>query len=71
MFMDIIAECRSVCERRVSHKKKQIKDLDERPEVNVAGDVNLPRRGIEKTQPFGDPAAPGARGFTSPGRFQK
>lgn len=50
MFGRIIAEARQICAK----KRRKVKDLDERPEANVATELSLPRRGLEKTHPYGE-----------------
>jgi hypothetical protein len=53
VFRELIQEARRECRK----KRRKIKDLDERPEVSTASEFSLPRRGLEKTQPYGDPGA--------------
>ena len=48
MFQALIAEARKLCRRKAA-------DLDERPEVSVANEKSFPRRGTEKTAPYGEP----------------
>ena len=60
MFASIIAECRVLVEARSKFsrsKSKRATDLDERPEVNVAPNQSFPRRGTEKTRPYGSGSA--------------
>jgi hypothetical protein len=71
VFAAIINECRGLLEGKVSLKRRKIKDLDERPEVNVAPNKSFPRRGTEKTQPYGSSFGSVTGPGDSRGSFQR
>jgi hypothetical protein len=63
MFIDLIAEARSL----VGKKRSKKKGIEERPEVGVSNDLSFPRRGLEGTK---TPVFPGGGiggGSTRPG----